>query len=309
MRIKLVFAAALVFITLTLAYFGVAEAAINQRYFGDGAIPTPSGGWSYSAAGDTNCFVCHRPGGTLPAPDKTSYLSTGHKNILRKATVFSTGTGPDGLPYDTDDAGHVISWNQLGPISLGTSTTHPPLLGGSCSLNGYVDQSSCQAAGGTWTPGNTSLFYMFSGWMNRTAATGAYNAPGTSIAAPGSVSSGGSYSCARCHATGVVMASTVSTTRQPERTYPGINGNVNFDPDGNGPATTVSWASGFTIPQAMDGVQCERCHNAQNHFSTGPTTPRDANATALCLQCHRQEHTVNYIGGGIGANINPTPSH
>jgi hypothetical protein len=226
--------------------------------------------------------------------------------MLRKATVSYTGTGPDGLPYDTDSSGHYISWNLLGPV---TSGDNPPLLDGSCSLFGYVDQSSCQTAGGVWTTGNNSLFYMFGGWMNTIAGAGAYNAPGTSIAAPGSMSNGGSYSCARCHATGVTMVSTVSTTRQPEKTYPGINGYVNFDPDGNGPATSVFWASGVTTTlRSLDGVQCERCHNAQNHFTTGPTTPRDAAATALCLQCHRQEHTVIYTSGGIGANMHPTPA-
>jgi len=105
--------------------------------------------------------------------------------------------------------------------------------------------------------------------MNATAGAGAFNAPNTSIAAPGSVSNGGSYACARCHTTGMTLDTAVSTTRPPDRTYPGINGYVSFDPDGNGPATTVSWATGFSSPfQTLEGVQCERCHDATRHFST-----------------------------------------
>ncbi len=305
------YVAVLVVFTFSLMYSMDAEAVKGQRYFGDGATPGPAGGWSYTSAVDTNCFVCHQLNGTVPAPDKTSYLMTGHKNVLRKATLFSFWNGPDGLPYDTDSTGRAIVWNTLGPISLGTSTTHPPLLDGSCSLSGYPNQSACTSAGGTWTSYNgglgNSLFYIYDGWINTTAGAGAYNDPTTSVAAPGSVFNGGSYSCARCHTTGMTLDTSVTTTRSPEKTYPGINTYVNFDPDGNGPATTVSWATGFTTGQAMDGVQCERCHDATHHFTTGPTVPTGAAATALCVQCHRQEHMVTYTSGGIGANIHPTP--
>jgi hypothetical protein len=303
------YVAVFAFLAFSFIYSLDAEAVSGQKYFGDGATPDAAGGWSYTSAIDSSCFVCHQPNPLfVPAPDKTSYLMTGHRNVLRKATVSSFWSGPDGLPYDTDSSGRAIFWNSPGPISLGTSTQHPPLLDGSCSLWGYLNQSACQSAGGTWTSASNSLFYIIGGWMNTITGTAAYNDPGTSIAAPGSVTDGSSYPCARCHTTGVTLSTTVSTTRPPDRTYPGINSYVNFDPDGNGPATTVSWATGFSSPfQTLEGVQCERCHNATNHFTGGPTVPRGANATALCLECHRQEHTVTYTSGGIGANINPTP--
>ena len=37
------------------------------------------------------------------------------------------------------------------------------------------------------------------------------------------------------------------------------------------------------------------------------TVVRGVNATVLCMQCHRQEHTLPYAGGGLGSNIVPTP--
>jgi Carboxypeptidase regulatory-like domain/Doubled CXXCH motif (Paired_CXXCH_1) len=310
MKNKLIlYVAVLAVLAFSLIYSMDAEAVKGQKYFGDGAIPGPAGGWSYTNASDTNCFtsLCHVPNSATGAPDKTSYLMTGHKNALRKATLFSFWNGPDGLPYDTDSSGHVIFWNTPGPISLGTSTTHPPLLDGSCSLSGYLNQSACQTAGGTWTSGGTSLFYIYDGWMNTIAGTGAFYDPTTSVAAPGAVSNGGSYSCARCHTTGMTLDTAVTTTRPPEKTYPGINTYVNFDPDGNGPATTVSWGAGSSTGQTLEGVQCERCHDASKHFTNGPTVQRGVAATALCVQCHRQEHTVTYTSGGIGANIHPTP--
>ncbi len=301
------YAAVVVVLALSLMYSMNAEAVSGQKYFGDGTTPDGAGGWSYTSALDGSCLVCHIPDNPYSAPNKSTYLITGHKNALRKATVSSFWSGPDGLIYDTDSSGRAILWNTAGPISLGTSTQHPPKLDGSCSLWGYLNQSACQSAGGTWTTSSNSLFYIFGGWIDAIPA-GSYNAPGTSIAVPGAVSDGGSYPCARCHTTGVTLNTTVSTTRPPDRTYPGINGFVNFDPDGNGPATSVSWATGYAAPfQSLEGVQCERCHDATRHFVTGPTVPKGVAATALCLQCHRQERTVSYTGGGLGANIHPTP--
>ena len=285
-----------------------AEAVLGQRYYGDGATRDAAGVLTYTSSSDHSCLTCHKPNDFFIA-DKSSYIKTGHRNALRKATVNSFWSGPDWLIYDTDSSGRTILWNTPGPISLGTSTQFPPKLDGSCSLWGYLNQSACQSAGGAWTSASNSLFYIYGGWMNAIAGTGAFNDPNTSIAAPGAVSSGGSYSCARCHTTGMTLDTAVSTTRQPERMYPSINNYVNFDPDGDGPATTVSWASGFTTGQPMDGIQCERCHDATTHITTGAqaTTQRGVDATALCLQCHRQERTVTYTSGGRGANIHPTP--
>jgi hypothetical protein len=302
---KIVSYAAVLVVAFSLIYAVRAGAVTGQRYFGDGATPDPAGGWSYTSASDSSCLVCHIPNNSTP--DKSSYLMTGHRNALRKATVNSFWNGPDGLIYDTDSSGRGIFWNTPGPVPLGIAAARPPLLDGSCSLWGYLDQGACQSAGGTWTSTSNSLFYIFGGWINAIARTGAFNDPSSSIAAPGAVPSGGSYACARCHATGVTLDTAISTTRPPDKTYPGINGQVNFDPDGSGPATTVSWATGFNTGQALEGILCERCHDATRHFISGPTVPKGVTATALCLQCHRQEHTVTYTSGGRGANIHPTP--
>jgi PKD repeat protein len=307
MRTKTKFTVAAVFVVWALAviYAVAADAASGQRYFGDGAITAPAGGWSLSAIIDGSCLSCHGPGGF--APDKSNYLMTGHKNALRKTAVNSYPKGPDGLRYDTDSSGHAIFWNLLGPVQLGS--TLAPLLDGSCSLSGYPYQSACESAGGLWAPQSKSLFYIYDGWMNAIAADGAYYDPVTSVAAPGAVADGGSYGCARCHATGVTLDTEVSTTRPPDTIYPGISAYVNLDPDGSGPAVAASWAVGYKTGQTLEGVQCERCHDASRHFAIGggPAVPRGVDATALCMQCHRQEHTDGDTGGGLGANIHPTP--
>ena len=57
-------------------------------FVSDGAVPNGGGGWDWTQASVTNkhCLACHNPT-TMPDSDKTSYLLTGHKNVLRRVTA------------------------------------------------------------------------------------------------------------------------------------------------------------------------------------------------------------------------------
>jgi hypothetical protein len=257
--------------------------------------------------GDSGCLICHVGIniGAYFAPDETSYLMTGHKNMLRKVnTPPSPLTGPDGLAYSTDQAGNTFDW-----------TTNAVNILGYCTKSAFSTQSTCVAGGGIWVAGVKNVFYIFDGWMNDAGATSG-SPTSVSVAAPRVIydSTGQgvvqTYSCARCHSTGFTMDSVLQLAKQPEASFPGISwtatntsGKVNFDPDGDGPAISGSWF--------YEGIQCERCHGQGFHpipkTSTSPVVTRNASATALCVNCHRQEHTNTYAGGGLGSNIVPTP--
>ena len=257
--------------------------------------------------GDSGCLICH-VGFTIDgyfAPDERSYLMTGHKNMLRKVnTPPSPLTGPDGLAYSIDQSGNTFDW-----------TTNTINILGYCTKSAFSTQSTCVAGGGIWVAGVKNVFYVFDGWMNDAGATSG-SPTSVSIAAPrviyDSTDQGvvQTYSCARCHSTGFTMDSVLQSAKQPEASFPGISwtltrttGKVNFDPDGDGPAISGSWF--------YEGIQCERCHGQGFHpipkTSTSPVVTRNASATALCVNCHRQEHTNAYTGGGLGSNIVPTP--
>jgi len=270
----------------------------NQVYAGDGAVinrTVPPGGWVYGQGG-LSCLVCHNSsaGAIFRGPDKTSYLKTGHKNVLRRTQEVPVAlTGPDGNPYTTDEAGNVIDW-----------TNNTINIAGICSNSTAGSAVSCTAGGGVWISGSRYLYYILGGWMEEPAVPLAvYDGSYTD----GTQKTAVLYSCGRCHTTGYTMDAPVQTSnRNPEASYQGITwtpsrttGTVDFDPDGDGPAVAGSWV--------MEGVECERCHDATDHGKTGKgQLVRGVEATALCMQCHRQEHTLAYAGGGLGSNIVPT---
>ena len=315
-------ASAFLLLVLILIYPVVSKAVNNQVYSGDGAFNNwiiPPGGWDYTQATTGACFDCHVPGNTVGAPDKTAYLMTGHRNVLRMdpPTYFPPFypfalTNPTGQPYSMDLFGNQFDWNNY------TIT-----IQGVCTVPPYTNPSSCVNGGGQWLSGTKSLFYIYGGWMNAAPIAlydGSYNQGGAQTAV--------SYSCGRCHTTGYTMDAAIDSRcgfitapgkprvwvcRTPEYDFPGItwtpsntSGLINLDPDGNGPAFSSSWAVASS-GQSLQGVQCERCHDATKH-NPATMTPKGSTATALCLQCHRQDHVVTYTTGSMGANIIPTPA-
>ena len=119
----------------------------------------------------------------------------------------------------------------------------------------------------------------------------------------------GNYDCARCHATGYNFDNwapepTSNTNSQiawiPNDRLPRIPTNGYIAPGTNG---TSSWF--------MTGIQCERCHVAAYTWGSHPydnvyvTQPQNEAATALCMECHRQE-TVTMASGNQTGSIVPS---
>ncbi len=291
-------------------------------YWGDGALPDSAGAWTEPAGAtgpddpnyysycaschsrplisiaqsrkDRVCLDCHGSGintdpiclqGSSCTPnagggytcvpvdrsfcDKSGYLKTGHKNVLRKVIPGSPWASPDGRIYDAADpygSGSVFDW------SAGTVLT-----------------------AGAQTP--KALFYLFGGWMSPYTLNTVYDGGFT-----GELSSGGSYQCARCHTTGYRFDASGPLPVQTNAQFSRV--------PTSGSSSTSSWF--------QDGIQCERCHrdaaydtgghacydSSGNHLEAGDgdypacigksgtlkvAVPTFENATALCIECHRQE--------------------
>jgi hypothetical protein len=243
-----------------------------QTFWGDGAVY----GDGYLQAPPVNmagqkCLECHQG---IPAdfnpnviiPDKRSYLRTGHGNMVVKTTPPPQAwNGANGLPYPTDASGHAIDW-PTGKVDLG----------GWCSKTsgeGQFTQSGCVALGGTWTPGTrlVDIIYTIGGWMS-------VDAPDIGIMGgdlPANtfyMGDGRTYgTCGSCHNAGYKASD--YTRPQPFADYSNL---------------LKSAAAGVGGSWVLNGIQCERCHNATQHFAAPytATVPTGASSTALCSQCH-----------------------
>ncbi len=192
---------------------------------------------------------------------------------------------------------------------------------GACMVGSYVDPratnaTQCSSIGGSWSPTRQPV---------------------------------NSYLCARCHTTGYSADASRNTAKDPEADFPGISwngldttsggtGKVDFKPyvadqtcasysgtDSHGypicaslksTSTSSSTAFATVLPQTyaswvMEGIQCERCHDATLHAASPNFTVTRASwkigldANALCVQCHRQEdtHQAPYNFQAPGLNI------
>lgn len=282
----------------------------GQVYHGDGASNNGLGGWTTAYADVNQCLSCHYGTDTLP------YLMTGHKNVLRKYAPGVLWGGPDGLLYPTTDdfygSGSVYNWN-TGQVTVGWCTPLATLLQNGLSP---VD-ASCQypyytlpnaSAPALYTPvaatvaagGVRSLYYVFGGWMTY---GGRNNPSATQLdtifdkGLTGELYPNGNYDCARCHATGYNF-----DNRGPEPTS-NTNNRVLAIPDSVLPRVPtdgyIAPGSTGTSSWFLTGVQCERCHVAAYsygshpyNFYVQPTVARNEAATALCIECHREETVV-----------------
>jgi len=256
------------------------------KYKGDGALPSGTGGWAQPpVAAEVTCLECHgsganhyQCGGFCPDPtnvrDKSSYLKTGHKNMLRKVSPGSPWAGADGNAYGiTDDlygSGSIYNWTS-GTVNVGGT--------------GTIKQ----------------LFYIFGGYMDRSQLNTIFDGGFTGEQYPN-----GNYDCGRCHTTGYRFG---ALGPEPS-TYNGIP-----ITDAQFSRIPTDYTSG-TSSWYLNGIQCERCHRdvanevgghncyiggvynpAYTSFNSctaaaGTWTvvkPTFQNATALCIECHRQE--------------------
>lgn len=277
----------------------------GQVFHGDGASNNPAGGWKTDYADVNQCLGCHYGTDTMP------YLMTGHKNTMRKEAANVLWGGPDNASYSTNDdhysSGSTFDWTQAlvtvgwcNPVSTslqnGLAPTDP-----ACKYPYYTKPNvnapasytpaPTQAAGGVRT-----LYYLFGGWLNY---GGAANPAATQLGTifdkgfTGDLYPNGNFDCARCHATGYNF-----DHWGPEPTS-NTSGQVTWIPDANfsrlptdgylaaGTNGTSSWY--------LTGVQCERCHAAAWSYGSHPngglqaTIAHNEAATALCLECHREE--------------------
>lgn len=256
-------------VLVLMFHLSVFTAIAQQIFHGDGATNNGSGGWSGTAPRSDQCLSCHRAEG---APgDWTSYLMTGHKNVLRKVTPNKPWAGADGTLYPlTDDfyqSGSIFDW-------IGGTVT----VGGPGGLD----------PGGVYPYYHTTqnLYYLFGGWADRNKLNTIFDKGFTGALYPN-----GNYDCGRCHTAGYRFDASA-----PEPTYNGYK-----IPDAQFSRIPSTFTSGTSSWQ-LDGIQCERCHIADNgsynHTATArsyrgiPSKPVNESATALCIECHRQE-TVN----------------
>jgi PKD repeat protein len=193
-----------------------------------------------------------------------AYLKTGHKNMLRKVTAGIPWAGPPGAVYTADQSNNPLDFT-LAKIGIGGVQKDLYYV-----FDGWMGE-------GPWAPRA-----LYDGGFNNDPASSNYGKPNIS------------YSCGRCHATGWTSDASIQTSRKPESEYPGITWNgVLFSNVGK-----INLAGGITgdtnkySSWVLNGIQCERCHDATNHLTQGKpgvTKPTGSAATALCMDCHRQE--------------------
>jgi hypothetical protein len=279
---------------------------VGQVYHGDGASNNGVGGWTTAYADVNQCLSCHYGTDTLP------YLQTGHKNMLRKYAPGVLWGGPDSALYGILDgfygSGTTYDWNN-GQVTVGWCTPFATL-----TQNGLPPaDASCQYpfytlpnedAPAPYTPvaptvaagGVRNLYYVFGGWMSY---GGPLNPSATQLntifdqGLTGEAYPNVNYDCARCHTTGYNFDAsgpepTSNTnnrvTRIPDSVLPRVPTDGYIAPGTSG---TSSWF--------LTGVQCERCHVAAYSYASHPyypikvTVPKNETATALCIECHREE--------------------
>ena len=298
----------------------------GQVYHGDGASNNGAGGWTTNSADVNQCLSCHYGTDTLP------YLMTGHKNTMRKMAPGVLWSGPDGMAYPSTDAhyasGSTYDWVN-GQVTLGwcmplwtVSENGLAAEDPNCQYSYYTLTNANAPASYTTVPQTTvgggvrTVYYVKGGWMHY---GGADNLAATEFSTvfdtgfTGELYPNGNFDCARCHATG-----------------------YNFDHWGPEPTSNtnskVAWISdahfrrvptdGYVAPGTsgtsswyLTGVQCERCHVAATGSGSHPwnnitvTVPRNETATALCMECHRQENvTIVNPSQNQPGNISPVNS-
>ncbi len=262
---------------------------LTQVYQGDGAINNGAGGWTNTAPAGY-CLSCHGSGGS--ALDMSAYLFTGHKNMLKKVTLFKPWTFSDGSPLFTTDtpaggslynSGSIFDWmNAKITVGSGPDLPFPP-----DPFAGTVQD----------------IFYQFGGWVDPTQLDTIWRGGFT-----GEQFASGNYDCARCHTAGYQFDNLASeptdSTGAKISTTDFMRVPTDYDP-ADPLSPNASWQ--------QDGITCERCHVANdgsnNHTLTGgitggiPTKPTGTAATALCMECHRTEivdtvaHTITFDTG------------
>ena len=177
--------------------------------------------YSASPTGDREgCLHCHDGMGIGHSAVKTPYMKTGHKNMLRKVSYGSTTYIPQVGPDD---------------MPFATDSSGNPINWSNATIN----------VGGTDYP----LVWIYEGWIGGNPRA-AYLDPGAN----------GSYTCARCHSTGFSSTTSPDAAKEPQISFPGINGT------GNGQINTNPGITGYSTETYGNwdqwGIMCSRCHSS-----------------------------------------------
>ena len=287
-------------------YLTYQPSGTGQVYHGDGASNNGLGGWTTIYSDENQCLSCHYGTDTLP------YLLTGHKNTLRKFAPGVLWGGPDGSNYSTADAyygsGSTSNWAAgqvtpgwcdplATPLQIGLSPTDP-----ACQYPYYTLPNSHAPA--AYTPveptvgagGVRSLFYLYGGWQHY---GGSGNPAGTQLSSifdsgfTGDLYPKGNFDCGRCHNTGYNFDNSAPEPTQNTNSLLAVINDAQFarvPTDGFVASGTNGTSSWF-----LTGIQCERCHVAAYEWGSHPwddvtvTVANNEAATALCMECHREE--------------------
>ncbi|MCL5022907.1 MAG: hypothetical protein M1497_06030, partial [Nitrospirae bacterium] len=242
---------------------GVYAQACNGKWTD---APDLSGGSTYQ------CLRCHnntyQRNGTA-ARWKTSYMKTGHKNMLRKVTAGQPWAGPDGLVYDVHSAGSgtTIDW-----INATVTTTN-------------------------LAPATRDLYYIYGDWM----------APAPSIVYDNSAAGDGTsakYTCGGCHTTGYETTNFVPG-KEPANTYPSIVSGITGSWDQNGimcsrchnVATSLPFSDTYR-PTLQTGSDLTFSTHETDNFGV-PYASDGALMTALCFECHNSTQTKTDPAGQL----------
>jgi PKD domain len=284
-----------------------------------------------AAEGQHVCLYCHNGGHGY---NMAGYLKGGHKNMTRKADSIPYTTSieygsvdvpgydwttavvgaADGAPASPSSLkGKALYWIYDGWLSASPRAIIDQGLGTAC----YTDNTEAKTASFTSTACTDVSGYWDS--TKKACYTDNTEAKTASFTSTACTDVSGywdanarlaSYSCSRCHTTGWSADTNVNTSKEPEKSFPGINKVVNLSTyDDNGNATASASWDHF-------GILCSRCHYAvDGHhantsvagsaYDTGDPNADDSqhmdtsmpaggpSQVAKCLNCHRQVDSKN----------------
>ncbi len=217
--------------------------------------------FSYTYQGNDQCLRCHNSNYMAThnlVADKSSYLKTGHKNMLRKVQPAGVADPAD-LASNNPDPRYTAGYPWAGPDSNGNLAVYS---GDGTNTYNFANGSITLANGTV-----ANLYWIYGDWIAALPTsfygTDAYSQSRTTFG------TNNNYTCANCHSTGFQDSTNVGI--QNTGTYPTVSYTA-AEPQASFPGLSAI-ASGSKFD--LYGIQCSRCH-----YSTYPAITPNANAQA-----------------------------
>lgn len=235
--------------------------------------------------GTSTCLGCHD--GSV-APDKTSFLKSGHpyKYTHTGGAVMGASTLP-GLYTKPVTSTSDIQTSSLNGLMVSDGTGLLDWSAINYTVGGFGWKIRWGVRDTIMSGGTTSTGYI---WAGPKAQYNVWN--GSWSKYPATVPTDKKYECAVCHNTNGIVSTTGydcrtdgGTDAAPARTQPWAKN------PGMGPETHGGYYSSWTF----DGVQCEACHGPGQSHVTGSAKQSVLTLTGgveICAKCHiRAENT------------------